>query len=167
MGLLLQIRLQCGQNTGSSTDGSIVRSDVDRGHKLVRRPSYVDEQHELPGHIRQRGIRLAVARTIRQQRLAWKSNRVDLASSLFKFNFSLWQGSFVGAFASTNLGDVSPNLKGPHCLDTGLPCDNVTSTCDGDAKKCVSFGPGKDMFESTEIIAKRLFGKASVSCTKL
>ncbi|XP_019871474.2 neutral ceramidase isoform X2 [Aethina tumida] len=71
------------------------------------------------------------------------------------------KGSFVGAFASTNLGDVSPNLKGPHCLDTGLPCDNVTSTCDGDAKKCVSFGPGKDMFESTEIIAKRLFGKAS------
>lgn len=28
-------------------------------------------------------------------------------------------GSFVAAFAATNLGDVSPNTKGPRCLDTG------------------------------------------------
>jgi len=31
----------------------------------------------------------------------------------------------VAAFASANLGDVSPNLKGPKCIDTGLDCDMV------------------------------------------
>jgi hypothetical protein len=31
------------------------------------------------------------------------------------------QGKFVAAFASTNLGDVSPNTKGPKCIDTGKP----------------------------------------------
>jgi hypothetical protein len=29
------------------------------------------------------------------------------------------KGSFVAAFASTNLGDVSPNTAGPRCIDTG------------------------------------------------
>ncbi|RYY71776.1 hypothetical protein EON63_21435 [archaeon] len=28
-------------------------------------------------------------------------------------------GSFVAAFASTNLGDVSPNTNGAKCIDTG------------------------------------------------
>jgi neutral ceramidase len=31
------------------------------------------------------------------------------------------KGSFVAAFASTNLGDVSPNTAGPRCIDTGEP----------------------------------------------
>jgi hypothetical protein len=29
------------------------------------------------------------------------------------------KGPFVAAFASTNLGDVSPNTAGPTCIDTG------------------------------------------------
>lgn len=41
------------------------------------------------------------------------------------------QGPFVAAFANSNLGDVSPNTNGPHCIDTGLPCDVITSTCNG------------------------------------
>ena len=28
-------------------------------------------------------------------------------------------GEFVAAFAQSNEGDVSPNTKGPHCIDTG------------------------------------------------
>ena len=35
------------------------------------------------------------------------------------------QGEFVAAFASTNLGDVSPNINGTYCMDTGYlasPC---------------------------------------------
>jgi neutral ceramidase len=44
-------------------------------------------------------------------------------------------GPFVAAFASTNLGDVSPNILGPHCRDTGLPCDlvhrSVSESCGG------------------------------------
>nr|CAI5853835.1 unnamed protein product [Callosobruchus analis] len=70
------------------------------------------------------------------------------------------KSSFVGAFASTNLGDVSPNTAGPKCINTGLPCEEVRSTCNGEARHCIAFGPGKDMFESTEIIAGKLFQKA-------
>ena len=40
------------------------------------------------------------------------------------------QSSFVAAFASTNLGDVSPNIKGPRCEDTGDLCDSE-GKCDG------------------------------------
>lgn len=67
------------------------------------------------------------------------------------------RGDFVAAFASTNLGDVSPNTAGPRCVDTGLPCDLKTSTCgdDGTAGMCRSSGPGADMFESTAIIGER------------
>merc|ERR1719295_1938548 len=50
------------------------------------------------------------------------------------------KGEFVAAFASTNLGDVSPNLKGPHCADTGLPCDLVHSTCNGRTELCWAAG---------------------------
>lgn len=67
------------------------------------------------------------------------------------------------AFASTNLGDVSPNIKGPRCVTTGEECDVVSSTCDGQAKFCVAAGPGEDMFESTKIIAEKLFEKAKVN----
>ena len=70
------------------------------------------------------------------------------------------KGDFVAAFASTNLGDVSPNTAGPRCIDTGLPCEMVTSTCNGHMPLCVAFGPGRDMFESTEIIGRRQFQKA-------
>lgn len=70
------------------------------------------------------------------------------------------KGSFVAAFANANLGDVSPNLNGPHCQDTGLPCDFSSSTCGGKNELCIGSGPGKDMFESTNIIATRQFEKA-------
>ena len=46
-------------------------------------------------------------------------------------NLSNLQGDFVAAFAQSNEGDVSPNTKGPHCIDTGLPCDTTHSTCNG------------------------------------
>jgi len=69
-------------------------------------------------------------------------------------------GPFVAAFAQTNLGDVSPNTAGPHCTDTGLPCDVLTSTCHGKEALCVGSGPGKDMWESTEIIGRKQFDKA-------
>ncbi|KAF5301791.1 hypothetical protein FQA39_LY10576 [Lamprigera yunnana] len=69
------------------------------------------------------------------------------------------QGPIVAAFAASNLGDVSPNIKGPRCITTGMACDDVTSTCDGRSQQCIAFGPGRDMFESTKIIAERLFEK--------
>lgn len=72
------------------------------------------------------------------------------------------KGKFVAIFAQANEGDVSPNTAGPRCVDTGLPCDSITSTCGNPPKneKCIAFGPGKDMFESTKIIAHKQFSKA-------
>lgn len=39
------------------------------------------------------------------------------------------EGPFVAAFANSNQGDVSPNIKGPRCTNSGAPCDIETSTC--------------------------------------
>jgi len=71
-------------------------------------------------------------------------------------------GPFVAGFASTNLGDVSPNTMGPKCIDTGLPCDGATSSCNGRCQNCIAFGPGKDgdMFESTQIIGNNQYEMA-------
>ena len=58
------------------------------------------------------------------------------------------QGQFIAAFASTNLGDVSPNLDGPKCIDTGLECDLYQSTCDGKTQNCIAAGPGLNPLKS-------------------
>ncbi|ORX89074.1 Neutral/alkaline nonlysosomal ceramidase [Basidiobolus meristosporus CBS 931.73] len=79
-------------------------------------------------------------------------------------------GKFVAGFAQSNMGDVSPNTQGPRCLDSGLPCDYKTSTCNGKNELCVARGPGYETggdVESTRIIgsyqyetAKRLMNEA-------
>ena len=43
---------------------------------------------------------------------------------------------FVAAFATSNEGDVSPNVGGAYCIDTGEACDFVHSTCNGFVEKC-------------------------------
>ncbi|CAK8675531.1 unnamed protein product [Clavelina lepadiformis] len=70
------------------------------------------------------------------------------------------QSKFVAAFAQSNEGDVSPNTHGPHCIDTGLPCDDTHSTCGGKVQNCIATGPGKDMFESNKIIGNNQYLKA-------
>eukprot|EP00850_Spirogloea_muscicola_P010949 SM000066S20424 [mRNA] locus=s66:236717:241882:+ [translate_table: standard] len=75
-----------------------------------------------------------------------------------------WGGRppFVAAFAQSNEGDVSPNVLGAFCNDTGLPCDFNHSTCNGRNELCYGRGPaypGTD-FESTRIIGERQFHKA-------
>uniref|UniRef100_A0A3Q4B427 Neutral ceramidase n=1 Tax=Mola mola TaxID=94237 RepID=A0A3Q4B427_MOLML len=68
---------------------------------------------------------------------------------------------FVAGFSSSNLGDVSPNTRGPHCANTGLPCDYLNSSCPvGGTKMCKAFGPGEDMFDSTKIIGHNIYRKA-------
>jgi neutral ceramidase len=69
------------------------------------------------------------------------------------------QGPFVAAFGQSNEGDVSPNTKGAHCLN-GLPCEVAHSTCGGTSEGCIASGPGKDDFESTQIIGTNQFKKA-------
>ncbi|XP_077595165.1 neutral ceramidase [Stigmatopora nigra] len=71
------------------------------------------------------------------------------------------QAAFVAAFSSSNLGDVSPNVRGPHCVHSGLACDYLNSSCpDGGTAACQASGPGRDMFESTGMIGLNIFGKA-------
>ncbi|KAL4710654.1 hypothetical protein ACJJTC_003290 [Scirpophaga incertulas] len=67
------------------------------------------------------------------------------------------KGSIVCAFASTNLGDVSPNTRGPRCERSRARCDQAELRCPGDHEKCFASGPGVDMFDSTRIIATKLF----------
>eukprot|EP01117_Protostelium_nocturnum_P006825 TRINITY_DN2451_c0_g3_i2.p2 TRINITY_DN2451_c0_g3~~TRINITY_DN2451_c0_g3_i2.p2 ORF type:complete len:723 (+),score=222.91 TRINITY_DN2451_c0_g3_i2:3379-5547(+) len=68
-------------------------------------------------------------------------------------------GEWVGAFAQANEGDVSPNTRGPKCPD-GTPCETVHSTCGGRTEGCIASGPGKDDFESMQIIGDKQFQKA-------
>jgi hypothetical protein len=49
---------------------------------------------------------------------------------------------FVSAFCQSNCGDVSPNVLGAFCIDTGLPCDFNHSTCNGKNELCYGRGPG-------------------------
>ncbi|XP_018616424.1 neutral ceramidase [Scleropages formosus] len=71
------------------------------------------------------------------------------------------EGPFVAAFSSSNEGDVSPNTKGPYCVNTGDSCDYLNSSCPvGGTNMCVAFGPGIDMFESTRIIGESIYSKA-------
>ncbi|XP_069668622.1 neutral ceramidase isoform X2 [Periplaneta americana] len=92
------------------------------------------------------------------------SDNVGYASVLFEQRMNkgylIGKGPFVAAFASTNLGDVSPNTDGPRCEFTGRPCDVHSSTCSGKREMCFASGPGPDMFESTRMIAEKLDNKA-------
>ncbi|KAJ3327227.1 hypothetical protein HDU76_012178 [Blyttiomyces sp. JEL0837] len=73
-------------------------------------------------------------------------------------------GGFVAAFGQTNAGDVTPNILGPHCTDTGAPCDGSKGCCGGDVTKCVAHGPGYDEgfsdFYTTKVIGQRQYLKA-------
>ncbi|XP_028942303.1 neutral ceramidase, partial [Antrostomus carolinensis] len=93
------------------------------------------------------------------------SDNVGYASYLFEQEKNkgmlAGEGSFVAAFASSNLGDVSPNTKGPFCVNTGESCNNPHSTCPvGGAAMCMAMGPGNDMFDSTRIIGQNIYLKA-------
>eukprot|EP00930_Biecheleria_cincta_P048658 TRINITY_DN3393_c0_g1_i1.p1 TRINITY_DN3393_c0_g1~~TRINITY_DN3393_c0_g1_i1.p1 ORF type:complete len:720 (+),score=117.95 TRINITY_DN3393_c0_g1_i1:110-2269(+) len=75
------------------------------------------------------------------------------------------RGPFVAGFAQGAAGDVSPNINGSFCEGTGTSCDTAESVCYDKLgrphnSKCLSHGPGKDMFESTKIIGERQFQAA-------
>lgn len=88
------------------------------------------------------------------------SDNVGYASILFEKAMNkdslVGKGPFVAAFASSNLGDVSPNIRGPKCEFSGKNCTEQY-TCPGKKEMCFASGPGEDMFESTSIIANRIF----------
>lgn len=91
------------------------------------------------------------------------SDNMGLASLLMELDKNQGlpgEGRFVAAFSSSNLGDVTPNTKGPYCANTGLKCDYLNSSCPvGGTKQCQNVGPGDDMFQSTRIIAENIYKK--------
>lgn len=93
------------------------------------------------------------------------SDNVGYAAVLFEKQLN--PGSYVGhgkvvtAFASANLGDSSPNINGPKCEYSGLPCDLLTSTCRPNEGACFASGPGRDQFESCKIIGARIYHGAN------
>uniref|UniRef100_A0A7S0RPR3 Neutral ceramidase n=1 Tax=Chlamydomonas leiostraca TaxID=1034604 RepID=A0A7S0RPR3_9CHLO len=63
---------------------------------------------------------------------------------------------FVAAFAQGAVGDTSPNVQGPFCIDTGEPCDNPTSTCGGRSEMCHGRGPAwPDDMRSAWVVGSR------------
>ncbi|XP_031317178.2 neutral ceramidase [Camelus dromedarius] len=93
------------------------------------------------------------------------SDNVGYASYLFEQEknkgYLPGEGPYVAAFASSNLGDVSPNILGPHCINTGESCDNANSSCPvGGPSMCIAMGPGEDMFDSTQIVGRMMYQKA-------
>ncbi|NP_001123830.1 N-acylsphingosine amidohydrolase (non-lysosomal ceramidase) 2 [Xenopus tropicalis] len=93
------------------------------------------------------------------------SDNLGYASYLFEqeknSGYLPGEGPFVAAFTTSNHGDVSPNTKGPWCVNTGDSCDNPGSSCPiGGVSTCVALGPGNDMFENTKIIGEHIFQKA-------
>ncbi|PIN12041.1 Ceramidase [Handroanthus impetiginosus] len=85
-------------------------------------------------------------------------SKADIQSSKVRQNN---ESRFVGAFCQSNVGDVSPNVLGAFCLDSGKPCDFNHSSCHGNDQLCVARGPGyPDEILSTKIIGERQFQKA-------
>lgn len=89
------------------------------------------------------------------------SDNVGYASLLLEKELNpgslIGKGKIVAAFASTNLGDSSPNTNGPKCEFSAMPCDLLTSSCPASEGACFASGPGKDQFESCKIIGNKLF----------
>uniref|UniRef100_A0A8C2DFV5 Neutral ceramidase n=1 Tax=Cyprinus carpio TaxID=7962 RepID=A0A8C2DFV5_CYPCA len=104
-----------------------------------------------------------------QRIISFSANRIiyNLGYASYAFEqeknigFLPGEGPFVAGFSSSNLGDSSPNIRGPVCVNTGEKCDYLNSSCPiGGKKACIAFGPGEDMFESTRIIGENMSKKA-------
>ncbi|KAF3950101.1 hypothetical protein CMV_024104 [Castanea mollissima] len=68
---------------------------------------------------------------------------------------------FAGAFCQSNVGDVTPNVLGAFCIDSGKPCDFNHSSCHGNDQLCMGRGPGyPNEILSTQIIGERQYQKA-------
>ncbi|KAI7902015.1 Neutral/alkaline nonlysosomal ceramidase [Cokeromyces recurvatus] len=69
---------------------------------------------------------------------------------------------FVAAFAQQNEGDVSPNILGPYCTGTDIPCDGTRDSKCAKGHYCVGRGPAwkKSDLESNRIIGQNQAYKA-------
>ncbi|PWA45719.1 neutral/alkaline non-lysosomal ceramidase [Artemisia annua] len=130
--------------------GRIVNLNPRRVSNIVQGPQ--GTQHEL--------LELAASFKSTSGKLVTKY--LSIARRVRNFLRSADRPRFVSAFCQTNFGDVSLNILGVFCTDTGLPCDFNQSTCCGKNELCYGRGPGyPDEFESTRIIGERQFKKAA------
>ncbi|KAL3850107.1 hypothetical protein ACJIZ3_011989 [Penstemon smallii] len=133
-----------------------ISSEVSRGNKIPRRVSDIipvveNYHHEL----------LELAASFESSSGKSTTRFMSIARRVRSALRQADRPRFVSAFCQTNCGDVSPNVLGAFCIDTGLPCDFNHSTCGGKNELCYGRGPGyPDEFESTRIIGERQFKKA-------
>jgi neutral ceramidase len=69
-------------------------------------------------------------------------------------NDTRFADGFVAGFSQSSVGDTSPNVLGPVCQDTGLPCKFSDSTCNGQTELCRGRGP---YFQEVDFGAKSCF----------
>lgn len=130
--------------------------DVDKTLSQLR---FVDKDNNLLGAFNWFAVH---ATSMNNTNKLVTSDNMGYASLLLEKEFNPnkmpGKGKFVGAFCSSNLGDVSPNIRGPKCSISGKECDILTSHCPVGEGDCFAMGPGRDgdMVESTQIIGQRL-----------
>ncbi|KAJ4978338.1 hypothetical protein NE237_009118 [Protea cynaroides] len=132
-----------------------LNSDTYAGHSIPRRISSIIPS--LPNYDELRDLAASYQSTRGKPATRMLSVSSRVRSALKQTE----RPRFVSAFCQSNCGDVSPNVLGTFCIDTGLPCDFNHSTCSGKNELCYGRGPGyPDEFESTRIIGERQFKKA-------
>ncbi|XP_026489460.2 neutral ceramidase-like [Vanessa tameamea] len=64
--------------------------------------------------------------------------------------------TIVAGFFASSIGDASPNTRGARCEFSGIECDNQFKICDL-FERCISSGPGLNMYDSTRIIGEMVY----------
>lgn len=144
--------LQKSDSSQTSRDDYLVEEAIYNASSLsqsYRRISSIDQSLEIAASLKSTGGRLSERSISVSSRVRGSTRDGD-------------KPEFVAAFCQSNVGDVSPNVLGTFCTDTGLPCDFNHSTCNGKNELCYGRGPGHpDEFASTRVIGERQFKKAT------
>ncbi|KAJ3412868.1 hypothetical protein HDV05_008804 [Chytridiales sp. JEL 0842] len=175
------------EKNGAGTDWKVVRGELEGAGVNRSKKAYLNNpEAERAGYGKDvdTGMDLVAVRDQESKRLrgvvSWfavhgvsMNNTNELVSGDNKgfasYLFELEQArggdkGFVAAFGQSNAGDVSPNIDGPRCENTGEVCDGSKDSCGGKPRLCVAHGPGfyqglTDAY-STEVIGRRQFLKA-------
>lgn len=103
--------------------------------------------------------------SMNNENLLISSDNLGLAAMLLEQEFNpgqlIGRGQFVGAYSTSNSGDISPNIRGPRCQNTGLYCDPIESSCPDRDDVCFALGPGDNDEHSTRIIGTRMYNAGS------
>ncbi|KAG2690739.1 hypothetical protein I3760_09G204300 [Carya illinoinensis] len=144
------------EEKGSQEDFDALYFKKFRTKRIPRRVSTI-----VPNHNKNRNELMSLATSFPFSQGRPATRFLSLASRVRNAFRQADRPQFISAFCQSNCGDVSPNVLGAYCIDTGLSCDFDHSTCNGKNELCYGRGPGyPDEFESTRIIGERQFKKA-------